>query len=198
LSQLTELHKIFALVDEAFKTVTEAFPDEVHCDKGCQDCCHAVFDISLIEAVNLWDHIQRLNPDLQDEIRRGAEESLPLWLEITSSQVDPAVARIRCPLLSRQGTCLCYDARPVNCRTYGVPTVIDGTGHVCGLSGFEPGISYPTVNLLSLQHALYNISVQLGGEKLSRLRWPIASIVLDPCEIRELSSSFGTTGIENF
>ncbi|MFA7346467.1 MAG: YkgJ family cysteine cluster protein [Desulfurivibrionaceae bacterium] len=175
-----ELDKLFAAVDQAFEVVRKAHPEAIACGKGCADCCHAVFDVSLVEAVNLQACFQGLDPAAREQITEAAQKGVRDWEQIMESRLDPAVARIRCPLLDEQGACLCYEARPVNCRTYGIPTVIDGKGHVCGLSGFEPGTSYPTVNLASLQRILHDLSVWLAGEELGASRWPIAAVILEP------------------
>ena len=175
-----DLDKFFAAIDQAFEAVRKAHPQAITCGKGCADCCHAVFDVSLVEAVNLQAHFQGLDPTVQGEIVAAAQEARQAWAQIMESRLDPAVARIRCPLLDAQGACLCYAARPVNCRTYGIPTVIDGKGHVCGLSGFVQGKSYPTVNLASLQRILHDLSVQLAGEEMGARRWPIAAVMLAP------------------
>ena len=174
-----DLDKLFVAIDQAFEAVRQAHPEEIACGKGCADCCQAVFDVSLAEAVNLQVHLQRLDPMVREEIARAAQEARQAWTQIMAAGLDPSVARIRCPLLDDQGLCLCYEARPVNCRTYGIPTVIDGKGHVCGFSGFEPGKSYPTVNLASLQRILHNLSVQMAGEEKGASRWPIAAVILD-------------------
>jgi Fe-S-cluster containining protein len=177
---LNDLDKLFVAIDQAFEAVRRAHPEALTCGKGCADCCRAVFDVSLVEAVNLQVHLQRLDPTVREEIARAAQEARQAWEQIMAAGLDPAVARIRCPLLDDQGLCLCYEARPVNCRTYGIPTVIDGKGHVCGFSGFEPGKTYPTVNLASLQRILHNLSVQMAGEEKGARRWPIASVILEP------------------
>lgn len=177
---LNDLDTLFVAIDQAFEAVRQAHPEAITCGKGCADCCQAVFDVSLVEAVNLQAHVQRLAPAVREEIAVAAQEARQAWEQIMDAALDPAVARIRCPLLDGQGLCLCYEARPVNCRTYGIPTVIDGKGHVCGFSGFEPGKTYPTVNLASLQRILHNLSVQLAGEEKGARRWPIASVILEP------------------
>ncbi|HIJ90222.1 MAG: YkgJ family cysteine cluster protein [Desulfobulbaceae bacterium] len=183
-----ELDKLFAAIDQAFKAVREVHPDAITCEKGCADCCHAVFDVSLVEAVNLQAHFRKLAAPMREQIAAAAHQAMQAWEHIMAAHLDPAVARIRCPLLDDQGLCLCYEARPVNCRTYGVPTVIDGKGHVCGLSGFEPGESYPTINLVALQRILHDLSVQLAGEEKGVRRWPIAAVILDQslsCDVTE-------------
>jgi len=177
---LNELDTLFVAIDQAFEAVRQAHPEAITCGKGCADCCQAVFDVSLVEAVNLQAHLQQLTPAVREEIAVAAQEARHAWERTMDAGPDPAVARIRCPLLDGQGLCLCYEARPVNCRTYGIPTVIDGKGHVCGFSGFEPGKTYPTVNLASLQQVLHNLSVQLAGEEKGASRWPIASVILEP------------------
>ena len=177
---LNDLDKLFVAIDQAFEAVRQAHPEAIACGKGCADCCRAVFDVSLVEAVNLQAQLQRLEPTVREEIAVAAQEARQAWEQIMDSGSDPAVARIRCPLLDGQGCCLCYEARPVNCRTYGIPTVIEGKGHVCGHSGFEPGASSPTVNLASLQRRLHDLSVRLAGEEKGASRWPIASVILEP------------------
>jgi len=174
-----DLDTLFAAIDQAFNSVRQTHPEEITCKKGCADCCQAVFDVSWAEAVNLQAHFQRLAPSVQKQIAKAAQEARQAWEQFRASGLDPAVARIRCPLLDGQGLCLCYEARPINCRTYGIPTVIDGKGHVCGLSGFEPGQAYPTVNLAALQQTLYDLSVQLAGKEKGGRRWPIALVILD-------------------
>ncbi len=46
--------KYEALVSKAeavFEQVKSKFPDEVKCKEGCSDCCHALFDLTLVEAL---------------------------------------------------------------------------------------------------------------------------------------------------
>ena len=54
----TELDVVFrdyetltARTDELFERVRAQFPAEVACTAGCSDCCHAMFDLSLVEAM---------------------------------------------------------------------------------------------------------------------------------------------------
>ena len=70
---LNDLDKLFAAIDQAFEAVRQAHPEEIACGKGCADCCQAVFDVSLVEAVNLQAHLQRLDPTAREEIARAAQ-----------------------------------------------------------------------------------------------------------------------------
>ena len=188
------LFSLYAAVDQAFAEVQELHPDEVRCGKGCEDCCHAAFDVSLVEAVNLLRHFALLPVNEQDAVLELAIKALADWDEIAKGGVDPALARIRCPLLNEDGNCRCYEARPVNCRTYGIPTEVNGKGHVCGLSGFDTGTSYPTVNLAQVQQVLYQLSVAKAGEDRARLRWPIAAVLLGKAELDDLLNKENSRG----
>ena len=180
-----ELIDLFTAVDQAFVAVRTQFPDEVHCGQGCDDCCKAVFDLSLVEAVALASIFQGLAEGVRELSLSRAVEASSAWDQIvTADSVDDlARERIRCPLLGEDGLCVCYEARPVNCRTYGIPTVIGGVGHVCGFSAFESGVDYPTVDLEQLQNGLLAMSVRLAGEEAGRKRWPVAKVLLAPEDV---------------
>ena len=38
-------------LDEIFASVRQQYPDCVKCKLECSDCCHALFDLSLVEAL---------------------------------------------------------------------------------------------------------------------------------------------------
>jgi len=50
-SIFTRYEALRAEVDDLFCRVRGAFPQCVVCKEGCSDCCHALFDLSLIEAI---------------------------------------------------------------------------------------------------------------------------------------------------
>lgn len=97
---------------------------------------------------------------------------------------DAATMRMRCPLLGDDGLCELYDARPITCRLYGIPTVIGNQGHVCGFSGFKEGMKYPTVKLDKIQNALQDMSlaiergVQSRFDKLHEVYMPLSMALL--------------------
>ncbi len=178
-----EYEALLTLADVTFERVKEAFPDSVTCKIKCADCCHAVFDIALIEALYINHHFNqtmgqnekasilekanradrkahRLKKKAYKEINEGKEE-----IEVL---VEMAHERIRCPLLNLDDGCDLYSHRPITCRFYGLPTAIGGHGHTCGLSGFVEGKSYPTVNLDKIQKKLFDISDNLVKEIKSR------------------------------
>ncbi|WP_337391828.1 hypothetical protein [Desulfovibrio sp.] len=83
---------------------------------------------------------------------------------------EAARIKCRCPLLGDDDRCLLYQARPITCRLYGVPTAIAGQGHVCGFAAFEKGKSYPTVYLDKIQSRLEDLSREIGRTVNSRFR----------------------------
>ncbi len=175
----TNLKKLYKYVDETAGLVRIQFPSEVKCRPGCTDCCSAVFDVSYVEAAYMAHCCRELDTEIKKIVHARAEQALEEWQQLFSTaDHNPSTARIRCPLLNSEGLCSCYQARPVNCRTYGIPTIINSSGHVCGLSGFSKGKSYPTINLDPLQQSLYQYSLELGGKESGAGRWPVAAVLL--------------------
>jgi Fe-S-cluster containining protein len=160
--------------DALFEHVRRDNSDCVHCREGCSDCCHALFDLSLVEAMyinrsfltsfdygpqrsEIMTRASRTDRDLTKLKRKmfqAERDGSPA--EVIMARV--AEAKIPCPLLDENECCLLYEARPVTCRIYGVPTVIAGRTHVCGFSGFQKGRRYPSVFLDKMQARLDEMS----------------------------------------
>lgn len=187
--------QLVAEVDAVFAKVATAHAPCVACKPGCGDCCHALFDLSLIEAVYLNSKFTTSIPfgPLRSEIMRAAgeadrdltrmkkdyfktmketggdPEAVEQAVELVMQQA--AKARVRCPLLLKDGDlCALYDFRPITCRLYGIPTAIAGKGHVCGLSGFKAGQGYPTVHMDKIQDRLDELSLDLQQGLESRFK----------------------------
>lgn len=174
---------IIAEADHVFNTVKERYAGNVRCEKGCCDCCHALFDLTLVEAMYLnANFLERFTGKAKSAVLERADEAdrqvyrlkrdaFKAVQEGAKSQdilAQMAKVRVRCPLLDDDGACLMYDKRPVTCRIYGVPTAIGGQAHTCGKSGFEKGKAYPTVYLDRIQDKLYALSHELAATLGSR------------------------------
>ncbi len=173
----TRIQALYDTIDITVAQIHRNFPSEVKCRKGCSDCCHAAFDASLIEAYYILHRFRALPRKARRQALKNAARAMKEWEKMMRDQTDISTARIRCPLLDHNDACIIYEARPVNCRTYGVPTEINGKGHVCQLSGFKPGISYPTIKLQSVQQELLAMSEGINPEK-GKKRWPVAAVLL--------------------
>jgi Fe-S-cluster containining protein len=173
----TRYELLCAEADNLFERVRRLHPDCVTCALGCSDCCHAVFDLPLVEALYLNRQVHqtfgfgprhsaiigaagdadRLAARIKRDLYRSSKEG-------NTRQVlaDAARTRIRCPLLDGEDRCLLYAYRPVTCRLYGVPAAIAGEAHVCGKSAFSKGRPYPTVALEKIQDRLAAMSHEIA------------------------------------
>jgi Fe-S-cluster containining protein len=168
--------EIVKQLDELFERVQKEHPECVTCKIKCSDCCHALFDLTLIEAIyinyQINNHIKgkektRLieKANLADrkthKIKRQAYKNKTAGKDETEILMDIAAERVRCPLLNNDEKCELYEHRPITCRLYGIPTSIGGRSHTCGKSGFVEGKPYPAVNLDVIHQRLYDISNEL-------------------------------------
>ena len=172
-SYFKEYEKLVSLVDQAFERVKGLSRELVKCKVGCSDCCHALFDLTLIEAMYInhrflqmfngkerEDILERANRADRKiyKIKRQAHKSLLNGENEVKILADVGGERVRCPFLNESDTCVLYAHRPVTCRIYGVPTAIQGMSHTCGKSGFAEGGKYQTVNMDAVYQKLYEIS----------------------------------------
>lgn len=159
-----------------FARVKKENPDCVNCRIGCADCCYALFDLTLIEALYInkqfnkkfqgkekTELLERTNKTDREiyRIKKKAYNELKTGKHEEQILMEIAQKRVRCPLLNNQEMCDLYAHRPITCKLYGIPTSINGIGHTCGISGFVEGKQYPTVNLDTIQKKLYGISAEL-------------------------------------
>lgn len=181
-------------VDGIFAKIQEQHGDLVRCGQGCSDCCYALFDLSLIEALYINHHFNKKfsgmerssvldradNADreihrLKRRAYRASQDGLPT-AEILRKIAE---AKVRCPLLGDDDLCVLYEHRPLTCRLYGVPMNINGEPHTCGRSGFEPGKAYPTVHVEKLQDSLMNLSNDISVAIGSRYK-DLGTVLVPP------------------
>jgi len=190
---------LVATADAAFERVKQAHDDCVKCGEKCADCCFALFDLTLIEAlyihhrfnekfkgsskIELLENANRADRRIY-KIKRKAYQELQAGRNEGEILAEMAFERVRCPLLSEKDLCELYEYRPLTCRFYGIPTAIGGAGHTCGKSGFEQGEAYPTVNLDAVHAKLQQISAELLRDikskniKLADLLVPLSSAIV--------------------
>jgi Fe-S-cluster containining protein len=166
---------LVGLADNAFARVVSEGGDLVKCKSGCSDCCHALFDLTLVEAIYInyrfldafagkkkEEILERANSADRKiyKIKRQAHKALMNGENEVKILADVGAERVRCPLLNEEEMCELYQYRPITCRIYGIPTVIQGMSHTCGKSGFVEGVRYPTVNMDTIYKKLYEISTE--------------------------------------
>ena len=70
---------IIGEADQVFETVKGKYAENVRCEKGCSDCCHALFDLTLVTGLDLpWvaDGLQRDGPHVRAPIDAMVRQSL--------------------------------------------------------------------------------------------------------------------------
>jgi Fe-S-cluster containining protein len=185
--------------DQVFERVKTQFPDCVQCREECADCCHALFDLTLIEALYMNEKFKkRFTGEAREallekanradrtihKLKREAYRSLQAGKSEEEILTELGTERVRCPLLNERDMCELYDHRPITCRLYGIPTSIGGKGRTCSLSNFEAGKSYPTVDIDKIHGRLQEISAELlrdiksANIKLADILMPLSMALL--------------------
>lgn len=176
-----------ASIERAFETVKNQYPDCVKCNPLCSDCCYALFDLTLIEALyinerfhnkyrgenidQLMERCNQIDRTLY-KLKKSAFKAAESGKEENDILKEMAEARVRCPMLNNDQTCEIYEFRPLTCKLYGIPTAIGGQGYTCGLSAFKSGEKYPTADLDKIQNRLLQLSAELSvaiGSKYPRM-----------------------------
>jgi Fe-S-cluster containining protein len=179
---LRDYQSLVASVDAVCGQLSQKYAQAIRCKEGCTDCCHALFDIPLIEALALNRRFSELPDSLQqsiwieaDKVDRSIERIKRRLYKEHHDQGDTGRTlhqasreRVRCPLLGEDDRCILYIHRPITCRIYGFPLDIHGRGCSCGFSGFVAGQQYPSIKVAAIQDRLVALSEQL----LARLGSP--------------------------
>jgi Fe-S-cluster containining protein len=98
-SRLGELH---AKVDAFFARVEARHGDDMQCRTGCSDCCRVRLTITAVEATAILGEVAR-------------------WPAARRRALAATGPEDRCAALDDRGRCRIYDARPIVCRSHGVP-----------------------------------------------------------------------------
>ena len=93
-------------VDGFFARVRHRHGADMQCATGCSDCCHVELTVTAVEAAAIRAHVGGW-PAAQ---RRGLAPG-----ERRADTIG------RCAALDAAGRCKIYDARPLVCRSHGVP-----------------------------------------------------------------------------
>lgn len=154
----------------------------VQCRIHCCDCCYAIFGVFPVEAAYISYHFNHLERKIKREILRKAEKAetdvlrAKDTLQVFDDKPDMKVyglgkQRVRCPFLTEREECALYEKRPIICRIYGVPFSLKNEkkekSYVCGVSGFQPNVSYPAVKLYKIYDELCRLSEELFKKAVS-------------------------------
>lgn len=169
--KLNNYRALIQRVDELCQRIEARFAERIACRKGCSECCRHL-SLFPVEGAALAEAVTALSPAEAKRLRSRAREA---------SSDSP------CPLLE-DGACLLYGARPLICRTHGMPliTATDGERRIdfCPLN-FQGVPSLPGDAVIDLErlneiltavNALF-VGPDADGERTSR-RVTIAEALL--------------------
>lgn len=194
-----EYELLAARADQAFSDMQKEYGSCISCGVRCSDCCHSVFGLFLIESVYINYHFNKLDRKTRREaaprLDRADRELIGVEKRLQAFGHDPrakalamARERVRCPLLDSEEKCALYDYRPITCRVYGIPTVINGAVHACWKAGFEKGRHYPAFDLDGVYREMYGLSkkvlAKFGKRDMERasLLVSVSKSIKTPCK----------------
>jgi len=154
LKKLQELHR---KVDEFFATTAKRCGSALSCHPGCHGCCHEDLTVSSVEADLLCRFLQGASREVRGLIRERVQK------------------RERCVFLhGTTGRCLIYPARPIICRSHGLPLLTREGPHetprvsVCPENFKKTDLTQEdTLNIDTVNTLLFLIN-SLYGEKTPR------------------------------
>lgn len=113
---LANYRQLRAKVESLCQRIEQEQTDHIVCRRGCDSCCR---------------HLQ-LFPVEAAALRLALLESPSDRQRVMLARAAEANAEV-CPLLT-DGVCLLYDARPIICRTHGLPLLVEGAVDYCPLN----------------------------------------------------------------
>src|SRR5581483_9350170 len=94
--------QLLGQVDKWTMEMAGRYKAHLKCTKGCDLCCRRKFSVSAVEAYSIAKYFRELPAAVHRAVRKKKKESCAFLVD---------------------GACSVYDARPVICRTYGLPSL---------------------------------------------------------------------------
>jgi uncharacterized protein len=138
-------------VDELCGATYSQFEKEISCRPGCDACCRHL-SIFAVEAAAIREALRALPAPAAAELREAGGAATP---------EDP------CPLL-QDGLCRLYGARPIICRTHGLPLLVSRDG--------ESGVDFCPENFKALERIPGSTVIDL--ERLNSILTAINALFL--------------------
>jgi hypothetical protein len=99
---VSRLEELARKVDAFFARVAERHGADMQCATGCSDCCHVRLTVTAAEAAAIRAHVTT-------------------WPTEQRRNLADVGAADHCAALDAAGRCRIYPARPLVCRSHGVP-----------------------------------------------------------------------------
>ncbi len=101
---LSNWRTVTGKADSFFEAVQQEHGGMMRCGPGCTDCCQQDLELLPLEALALLLALEELRPESREALADQARTRAP-----------------PCVLLDGGGRCTLYNARPLICRTHGLP-----------------------------------------------------------------------------
>jgi Fe-S-cluster containining protein len=101
---LENYRELIKSLDSHAAGITDIYGEHMDCRKGCDGCCRHL-SVFWVEGFALFDALRKAPKARADIVRR---------------KIAHGATSLECPLLEDH-VCLLYEARPVICRTHGLP-----------------------------------------------------------------------------
>ncbi len=105
----SRLDDLASKIDAFVGRVDARYPGELACTPGCADCCRRRLTITSVEAARIEALLAAIAPSAREVIVERARSN----------------AADACAALDEDGRCSIYAARPMVCRSHGVPIRFD-------------------------------------------------------------------------
>ncbi len=145
---LENYHRLLEKVDQLCDGITTLLGDAITCHAGCSSCCIAI-SVFPVEAAALIEAAAQLSPE---------------QYHLLKERLAQPPSDEQCPLLY-EDRCLLYQARPIICRTHGLPILISEEAgrrvDVCPLNcqGLERLPGGALIDLERLNELLVSVNV---------------------------------------
>lgn len=102
---LGELAGLWSAIDALYARANERHPGALACRAGCADCCVGGLQIGTAEALAIEQWLEGASRETRARVAALAERPDASW----------------CVLLDDEAACSIYPARPLVCRSFGLP-----------------------------------------------------------------------------
>jgi Fe-S-cluster containining protein len=109
-------------VDAFVASASERRRESLHCQRGCEACCHVSLSVGPVEAGRVRAGLATLSAEARGRVReraRSERERVREEAEFSSRADLRAAPETRCVLLEDDGSCAIYAYRPLVCRSQG-------------------------------------------------------------------------------
>ena len=137
-SRFDHYRQLLNRVDEKFSEIFEKNRPQFQCGRGCFGCCKSGLTVTNVEAEHITSWLHE-HPDAVQAIQKA--------------QRKRTFGKEYCSLLSEDGSCLIYDARPIVCRSHGAPILVPSEGDDSELEGDVCPLNFSDFDLSALQQS---------------------------------------------